>query len=98
VLATTSARPSSDLSVHAVAKLGDALGILLVNKTDESLSLSLRLNGGTRCGSATALVLDEAAYQAGAGPYGAEATCSSSGVQLSLPGLAAAGVTVEPAP
>jgi hypothetical protein len=30
--------------------------------------------------------------------YGAEATCSPTGVQVSLPGLAAAGLTVEPAP
>jgi len=98
VLAAASLRPSSELSLHAVAKADGHLGILLVNKTREPLSVSLTLEGGTRCGNAAALLLDEAAYLGGAGPRGGEADCSLTGVQISVPGLAAAGLTVEPTP
>jgi hypothetical protein len=98
VLATASSLPTSQLSVHAVAKADGGLGVLLVNKTPEALSLSLGIDGAPPCRTASALVLDEPAYLSGAGPYGADAGCSPEGVLLSLPGQAVAGVNVPLAP
>lgn len=90
VLATTTDRPASRVTIRAVLGSDGRLGVLLVNK-GEPLRAEVRLDG-RGCAATTARRLDAESHASGLGSLPASASCSAGTLVVDLPRLSAVGV------
>jgi hypothetical protein len=94
VLETVTELPSSRLTAHATLRGDNGVGVLLINKSRESILARLSVRERGNCGGATASLLDEPVYQAGNGPSSVAMSCSGDSLSVTLPGLSVVGVVV----